>query len=444
MYRFTTSLGQRLYERIRNKPIVDFHNHLSVKELSEDKRFADLTELWIASDPYKHRAMRIHGVAERLITGDAAPYEKFEAWCAVFPQLTGNPLTVWSQTELKVFFGMKEQICPANAKTIWNKANELLAQPGYTARALMAKFPVAYSAPCAALQDDIGPYALIPNAAPSLRADTIMNDPASAARFLEETYGKLHSFAAFADAMEKRLLDFHKAGCRTFDCSLDAGWCHMAEDGHAEQRYAALMAGTLDEAGKKAIACDILRLVAGLCRKMGWFLQLHLGAQRFTSSRLRRVAGPAGGFAGIGVTPVDGVISLLDELEQLEALPRTVLFSMEMSSWDRLAVLTGSFNREGYRGYVQLGPAWWWCDHTGGMIAALESILHFGSLSTFIGMTTDSRSILSFSRHDHFRRVLCNWLGEKVQSGELEEQEEALGLLAEKIACDNALEYLDL
>lgn len=438
MYRFTTSLAQRLYETVKDLPIIDFHNHLSVAELSCDRRFGDLTELWLAPDPYKHRAMRILGVEERLITGDAAPYEKFRAWCEVYPRLTGNPLTVWSQVEMKSVFGIEEPICPENAPVIWEKANAKLAQPGFSAKGLLARFPVAYHAPCASFADDLSVFAALEGAAPSLRGDTFTGDLAGICAFL----GDPQSFAQLTRSIQNRLQDFCAAGCRIADHALDAGWQYFAADGREETRFAAFLAGTISSEDKLRLDCDILRLLAREYRRLGWLLQLHMGAQRYTSSRLRAAVGPAGGFAGIGAAPVDGVTALLDELEREEALPRTVLFCMDSASYDRLAVLTGSFTRAGYPGYVQLGPAWWWCDHFGGMVQVLESVLRFGCLSTFIGMTTDSRSILSFSRHDYFRRVLCNWLGEKVASGELADNEAQLACIAKKICYQNAADYL--
>ena len=440
MYRFTTPLARRLYEAVKELPIIDFHNHLSVAELSADRHFANLTELWLAPDPYKHRAMRMLGAAERLITGDADPYDKFCAWCEVYPRLTGNPLTVWSQMELKTVFGIDDPICPQNAAVIWKKANAKLAEPEFGAKGLFARFPVVYHAPCATLYDDLSVFEGLEHAAPSLRGDAFTADLRGICAFL----GEPQSFAQFSFAVRARLQAFSKAGCCIADHALDALWQYFPADGKQEERFADFLKGTLTGEDKLRLECDILRMLAGEYRRMGWLLQLHMGAQRYTSSRLRSAVGAAGGFAGIGAASVDDVIAFLDEAELAEALPRTVLFCMDSASYDRLAVLTGSFVREGFPGYVQLGPAWWWCDHFGGMLQVLESVLRFGCLSTFIGMTTDSRSILSFSRHDYFRRVLCNWLGEKVQSGELEENETRLTDLAKRICYENAAEYLGL
>ena len=437
MYRFTTRLGSRLYDQVKELPIIDFHNHISVAELAADRKFRDLTELWIAPDPYKHRAMRILGVDERLITGSASSYEKFVAWCGVYPQLVGNPLTVWSQMEL-ARFDIDETICPENAPVIWEKANQKLAE--HSANTLLGQFPVVYHAPCAGFTDDLSVFAAVEDAAPSLRGDAFVGDLGGICAFL----GEPATFAGLKEAIRCRLQDFAAVGCRIADHALDSGWQYYEADGQEEARFAAFREGKLLGEDKPRLDCDILRLLAAEYRRMGWLLLLHMGAQRYTSSRLRSVAGPAGGFAGIGQVSVDTVTVLLDSLEREEALPRTVLFCMDHASYDRLAVLTGSFNRAGFPGYVQLGPAWWWCDHFGGMVEVLESVLRFGCLSTFIGMTTDSRSLLSFSRHDYFRRVLCNWLGEKVASGELADNEDQLACIAKKICYQNAADYLGI
>lgn len=440
MYHFTTPLAQRLYEKVSTLPIIDFHNHISVQELAEDRSFRDITQLWLESDPYKHRAMRMLGVPERLITGDAAPYEKFAAWCKVFPELTGNPLQIWSQMELRMVFGMELPICEENTKAIWDGVNALLRQSGYTAKGILAKFPVAYQAPCLAVDGDEGIFAGS-NAVPSLRVDGLFADLKG---LCQKLFGNPQSFADLENALAARLEVLENAGCKVCDISLDGGWRYSCDDCLEEKRFAAFLADELTARQKAQLDCDILRLLAKLCAKRGWTVLLHTGAQRQTSTRLRTVAGPAGGYAAIGSTDVESVTAFLDELERSDGLPRTVLFAMDNAVFDRLAVLSGSFNREGHRGYVQLGPAWWWCDHWEGITRVLESVMHYGCLSTFIGMTTDSRSLLSFSRHDYFRRVLCNWLGQKVASGELAEDEKALTALVKKLCYENAAQYLGL
>jgi len=439
MYSFTTPLGQRLYETVRDLPIVDFHNHISVEELAQDRRFRDITQLWLESDPYKHRAMRMLGVPERFITGDAEPYEKFAAWCAAFPELTGNPLQIWSQMELRIVFGVDEPICEENAKTIWEKVNACLGCPEFSARGILAKFPVAYQAPCLAIDGNENAFAGS-GAVPSLRADGLFGDLKGLCGRL---FGAPQSFTQLERAVDDRLQQLENAGCRVCDISLDGGWQYICDDGQAEARFGACLEDALGAEEKAALDCDILRLLFRLCARRGWTVLLHTGAQRQTSTRLRTVAGPAGGYAAIGSTSVESVTALLDELERTDALPRTVLFAMDSAVFDRLAVLCGSFNREGHRGYVQLGPAWWWCDHMDGITRVLESVMHYGCLSTFIGMTTDSRSLLSFSRHDYFRRVLCNWLRQKVESGELAPDEKALAALAKKLCYENAAQYLE-
>lgn len=440
MYCWKHPLAERIYGQVKDLPIVDFHNHVSVQDLACDRRFDNLTELWIEADPYKHRAMRMLGVPERLITGAASAYEKFEAWCKVFPELMGNPLQIWSQMELRIVFDLELAICPENAPAIWQQANEMLSMPSYTARGILKKFPVAYQAPCLPIDGAEGEFTGT-GAVPSLRVDSLFTDLKS---LCSRIFGDARSLAQLEKAMDARLQTLEAAGCKVCDISLDSGWRYCEADGKEEEYFRACLADTLCADDRAALDCTILRMLCKLCAQRGWTVLLHTGAQRHTSTRLRKVAGPAGGYAAIGTTDVDAVTAFLNDLECMDALPRMVLFSMDSAVFDRLAVLCGSFNREGFPGYVQLGPAWWWCDHMGGMVQVLESVMHYGCLSTFIGMTTDSRSLLSFSRHDYFRRVLCTWLGQKVENGELAPDEAALTALAKKLCYENAARYLGL
>lgn len=369
-----------LYAVVKDLPIIDWHNHLDLDALAVDRPLGSLYEVWVKADPYKHRAMRICGEPERLITGDAPEAEKWAAWTRTWPKLVGNPLFAWAQLEMR-FLGLD------------GRANVSLAD--WTPSKLLRKFGVTYLSPCT---DSVAVTASLRDIriVPSLRLN--VGDVVS-----DET---LERFAA--------------VGCRIVDISVDDPVRAFS--------------------GSNASA---LSRVAAFAAAHGWTMLLHLGALRETSARLRALAGPAGGFAGMR-EPVDpaAVAAFLNALEAHDALPRTILLSLNPEAHAALAVLAGSFVGAGVPGKVQLGPAWWWCDHAEGIRDVLEKNAAYGVLSTFVGMTTDSRSLLSFVRHDYFRRVLCRWLAEKIAAGAFPDDEALICPLLENICYRNAKEIV--
>jgi len=443
----TTATAKRLYREVAAAlPVIDFHNHLAAADLAEDRRFGDLCELWVAPDPYKHRAMRICGVPERLITGDAAPEEKFRAWAETLPKLAGNPLYHWAQLELKRVFDIDEALTPATADAIRARANALLARPEFSARNLLKRFNVVYSAPCAALSDRVDFFAEVPGTVPSLRGDDIVAPTREFVRKLAETAGEeIGDYAGFRRAVIKRLDDFHAAGCTIADHALDDGFRYFAVSGaEAAELFETAMSGGLSAGAAAKLASALLDLLIGEYAKRNWMLQLHIGAHRRTSTRLRRAAGAAGGFAGIGHTcDLDSLVRLLDAAEcGKHGLPRTVLYTLNPADHAAFAVLAGSFPGDGVRGKVQLGPAWWYCDHLDGMRDQFSKAAAYGVLSQFIGMTTDSRSPLSFVRHEYFRRAFCGWLGELAERGEMPDDAETLRGLVRAVCFENAKQYI--
>jgi glucuronate isomerase len=438
-----TPLSQRLYhDCAKNLPLIDYHNHLCAADFSADKRFSNMTELWIESDPYKHRAMRICGVEEKYITGEAEDYEKFEAWMSVLPKLIGNPLYDWSILEMKRIFSIELEPETADCKEIWNFTNNKLAEADYSALGLLSRFNVEYTAPCASLTDDISPFLKLDTIAPSLRGDDIVGITSGTVKKLEElTEISINTLEHFFHAISKRLDDFHKAKCRFSDHALDNGFIYLDDDGLNGKRFEKLIAtGSLDKEDAKYLASEILRHLASEYSKRRWTMQLHIGAERYTSTRLRTIAGPAGGFAGIGnCCNVKSLTGMLDSFEKSpEGLPRTLLFTLNPADNAVMSVLSGSYSQDGIAGKVQQGPAWWWCDHLYGMKEVFENISAFGVLSVFLGMTTDSRSILSLVRHEYFRRALCGWLGEKAAKGEMPDSFEALKKLVSNVCYNNA------
>lgn len=364
-----------LYSFIKDMPVIDWHNHLDMNMLAEDKPLGSLYEVWVKADPYKHRAMRICGESERVITGNASEDEKWQAWKRTLPKLIGNPLFSWSKMEMD-FLGIdgKENVSLSN----------------WTPSGILKKFNVEYICPCVGSRDTL--IQLPSYVVPSLRMNA--GD--------EISFSDLERFAA--------------AGCRVVDISVD-------------------------DASELTSCYDTLFEVASFASSHGWTMLLHLGALRSTSERLRRLAGPAGGFAGMRspINPVD-VAAFLNKLESASILPRTILLSLNPEAHAQLAVLSGSFVEEGFPGKVQLGPAWWWCDHVEGISDVFEKISAYGVLSTFIGMTTDSRSLLSFVRHDYFRRLFCRWIAGKIAVGDFPDDIDLIKPLLERVSYLNSKE----
>ncbi len=440
-----SEIAEKLYGYVSGLPIVDYHNHLSLGEIKTNKRYTDIYELWIQPDPYKHRAMRMCGVEEYFITGAASNKEKFVKWCETVPRLIGNPLYQWSLAELETVFGITAVPCAENAGKLYDLCNGYLSENVLSVSSLLEKFGVEYACPCASLVDDISVFAENAVLSPSLRGDDIVNLSEDFVAKLETVTGiKIESLDDFEKAVGVRLEEFKKAGCSFSDHALDNGFRFYADDGGNEKRFALMLSGEIGKEDKEKLASYILVYLGRQYAKRGFVMQLHIGAQRYTSTRLRNMVGPAGGFAGIG-NSVDAV-SLTDFLDVLDSseygLPKTVLFTLNPADNALISVLSGSYSKDGISGIVTQGPAWWWCDHKLGITDVLENTAVFGVLSNFIGMTTDSRSFLSFVRHDYFRKILCDWIGEKVSRGDFPDDIDALKNLVYKMCYKNAVDVV--
>jgi len=413
-----TEDARRLYEQARTLPIIDFHNHLCVADVRADRRYDDIVSLWLASDPYKHRLMRICGVEERYITGDAEPYEKFEKYCEIFPYLAGNPVYDWSRMELASVFGVEDAINKANARRLYDRVNEMLTSAEFSNNGILSRFGIEYQSPVATLLEDLSGFDGT-RLAPSLRGDDLLAPTRELWAALSAQSGiEIVDEASYLRGVCVMLDRFAEKGCRFADHSLDVGF--FREDEH----------------GKKA---ETLARLGHEYAKRGWTLLLHVGAKRQTSPRLRTLAGPAGGYAAVGEGfEISALVELLGTMETQGGLPDTVLFPLNMSDQAPLSVMQGSFSEDGVPSKVQLGPAWWWCDHALGIENTLNCISSFGAVSQFIGMTTDSRSILSFVRHDYFRRILCSWIDRQNRENEWELPFEIQGELVRKISYQNA------
>ena len=433
----STSMAERLYYEIAaDLPLIDYHNHLSVKDLAEDRLYKNITEAWLINDPYKHRAMRICGVDENLITGNSSDKNKFDAWCEIYPKLIGNPLYDWSRLELKNIFKIQTPICKKNSDLIWSEVNEMLQTREFSSRGIYNRFSIKYAAPCASILDDLSAFFSIQSLAPSLRGDDLVVPSSDFIKKLSAlTEIEIVDLASFQSAVILRLNAFQKANCRFSDHALDNGFVYYKDDGKNENRFRRMISGEeLTIPDKAQLSSVILRFLAGQYAQRNWTMQLHIGAQRYTSTKLRITAGSTGGFACIGNSVnIESLVQMLDDIELgSNGLPRMILYTLNPSDNAMFSVLSGSF-----RGVIQ-GPAWWWCDHLQGMREMLEVFTSYSVLGTFVGMTTDSRSLFSLSRHDYFRRMLCGWIGQKSAIGEFPNDYEPLCELIRAICFENA------
>lgn len=424
-YLLKTKSAERLYfEYAKGLPIIDFHNHVSVAEIASDRQYADLCELWLASDPYKHRLMRICGVDEHFITGEASSYEKFEKYCEIFPYLAGNPVYDWSRMELSRIFGIEELPTKENARYIYDQCREMLLSNEFSNNAILSRFNIEYQSPVATLLDDLSLFDG-ETVAPSLRGDELLSPTLELmARLGEQTGISVTDTESYIQAISVLLDRFSNKNCRFADHALDAGFFEGDTDGKKQ---------------------EILVRLGVEYAKRGWTLLLHIDAKRKTSTRLARLAGPAGGYAAVGGSfDLSSLCDLLGRMEEQGGLPDTVIFPLNMNDQAPLAVMQGSFSEDGTPSKVQLGPAWWWCDHALGIENTLNCISSFGVVSQFIGMTTDSRSILSFVRHDYFRRMLCSWIDRQNTAMDMDIPFEVQGEVIEKICYQNAKKKLKI
>ncbi|MGN0867455.1 MAG: glucuronate isomerase [Oligosphaeraceae bacterium] len=438
----TSSLSREIYQSIEDLPLMDWHNHLSWQDLGEDRRYENLTQLWVTPDPYKHRAMRILGVPEEKITGQATDWERFQAWSAALPQLVGNPLYHWSRLELSRFFHIQEELTPESAERIWCQANERLGEAAFSARGLLRRMKVEYAAPCVTPGEDARALPEIPGVVPSFRGDDLLQPSGALWQKLARQAGRpLRTLEDFRQGVTPLLDALHRRGCRFADHALDGEFLYQSLRTTGETPLAF---GDEAPPPTPALASAILRLLMEEYARRHWTVQLHLGALRSTSTRLRAVAGAAGGYAGIGRGwDLPGLAALLDDVEQSpQGLPECILYPLNPADCPPLANLSGAFPGDGLPGKVQLGPAWWWCDHIRGIRECLEASAAYGVLSVSLGMTTDSRSLLSFVRHEYYRRILASWLAEKAAKGEFPSRPETLAALAAKLSYGNIKEHL--
>jgi len=448
------AISRRLYRGYAAElPIVDYHSHLSAAEIAARKRFRNITELWLAGDHYKWRLMRMAGVAERLITGDAGDREKFLAYCSVLPQAIGNPVHHWSHLELRRIFGIDATINEKNAPGLWDAANRRLE--AIDAWSLLDQARVETLCTTDDPADELTAHAelvrspLKTRVLPSFRPDRAM--AINESRFVAylATLGaaagmRIDSFSTLIAALERRVRFFDSHGARISDHSIDAPLPerHVTED-ELEILFSRRVQGaTLDDEALAQYRFGLLIALGRIYAQHGWAMCLHIGAQRNNNTRRLATLGPDSGYDSISDMPIArGLSRLLDTLDRDDRLPRTVLFCMNPNMNEVLSSITGAFADDTARGKVQFGPAWWFNDHKEGNLRQLSTLANHGLLGTFVGMTTDSRSLASFPRHEYFRRLLCALIGRWVEDGEYPLDEDALAQMVRDICYYNAKTY---
>lgn len=454
-----TETARRLYDEFAaNCPILDFHCHLSPRAMAENRPFPDFAELALAGDHYKWRAMRIHGVPEKFCTGDATPFEKFQAWSRTVPQTVRNPLYHWTHLELLRYFGISDLLNEASSPAIWEKTNRMLAEKQVTPISILEKFGVTTVCTTDDPVDSLEFHGRLHaskckvNVYPTFRPDAAMRvqDLAAFNRWIDQLAEAANKNIAnwydLCDALANRHAFFHANGCRLSDHGLDYSFADPCTDKEAAEAFSKLRSGKpVDEENCRKYASQLMRFFGRLDSEKGWTKQLHLGAFRNASSHALREIGRDTGFDVIGGWPqANTLIRYLDQLNLDNALPRMILYNLNPADNYLFASLTGAFHEEGVRGKIQFGSAWWFLDQKEGIEWQLNALSQCGLLSTFVGMVTDSRSFLSFPRHEYFRRILCNLIGNDVESGLLPKDEKILSDLIRGICYHNAETFLRL
>ena len=451
-----TKTAERLFhEYAKSQPILDYHCHLSPELVASDHKFATLTEIWLAGDHYKWRAMRTNGVPERFCTGDATDWEKFEAWAATVPFTLRNPLYHWTHLELKFPFGVKDTLLsPLTAREIYAHCNRKLAEDSFSAQGLLKQFGVAVVCTTDDPVDSLAAHRTYDVKAFTRLLPTWRPDKALGLGELEawnQWVDKLEAAAdlsiakldTFREAIKKRHDLFHHAGCRASDHGVERMWAEPYRESEIEDIFAKARAKKPVSPGESdKFRSAMLYELAVLDHSRGWVQQFHIGALRNNNTRALRTLGPDAGFDSIGDWPQAAALGcFLARLDATDQLAKTILFNLNPADNEVFATMIGNFQDGTSAGKIQLGPAWWFLDQKEGMERQLNALSALGLLARFVGMATDSRSFLSYSRHDYFRRLLCNLLGNDVEEGLLPSDLGLLGDMVVDLCYRNACKY---
>ena len=454
-----TKTARRLYHQFAEaEPILDYHCHLSPRDIAENRQFKNLFEIWLEGDHYKWRAMRANGVAERFCTGEAGPAEKFRAWAATVPHTLRNPLYHWTHLELARYFGLTELLDESTAGRIWEQANEQLATPERSAQGILKQFQVTTLCTTDDPADDlkhhesIAAQGLATRVLPCFRPDKALavNQPeafnAWVDRLARAGNVDIREFPDFLTALTGRVEYFHEHNCRLSDHGLNHCFADFCSTKTAGEIFAKARRGeTVLPAEHAQFASFVMLFLGQLYARRGWTMQLHLGAYRSANTRLLRQLGPDTGFDSIGDSLQAAALgAFLDRLDHDNALPKTILYNLNPADNYAFATMAGNFQDGSVAGKIQLGSGWWFLDEREAMEWQLNALSNLGLLSRFVGMVTDSRSFMSYPRHEYFRRVLCNLIGRDVENGEIPDDDALVGPMIRNICHENARQYLAL
>lgn len=461
-----TPTARRLYHEVAaDQPIFDYHCHLQPREIAENKRFSTLAEVWLGGDHYKWRQMRSNGVEERLITGDGAAYDKFLAWAGTVPYLLGNPLYHWTHLELQRYFGIDEPLDLQSAPRIWEAANAALAREDLSVCGIFRNFKVHAVGTTDDPADSLEWHRRIASEGrtetkvlPSFRPDKAIHlEREGFAAYIAQLGAaagvRIESLADLLSALAGRIDFFASLGCRASDHALEYPPFALDADGkggasweaEADRTFRAVLSGDrVDQRRLDAYKTFLLVFLAGKYHDHGWAMQLHLAAIRNNNTRMFRLLGPDTGYdASHDHNIASRLASLLDLMDSSGKLPKTILYTLNPKDYYVLGTLMGCYQGGGVPGKVQLGSAWWFCDHRDGMEEQLRILGNLGLLPRFIGMLTDSRSFLSYPRHEYFRRILCGLLGRWAEAGEIPQDRKLLDRVVADVSFGNARAYFD-
>ncbi|WP_455844651.1 glucuronate isomerase [Pantoea agglomerans] len=455
-----TEFARRLYhDYAKDQPIFDYHCHLPPQQIADNYRFTNLYDIWLKGDHYKWRAMRANGVPEALCTGDASDREKFNAWARTVPHTIGNPLYHWTHLELRRPFGITDVLLnEQSADRIWQQCNELLAQDAFSARGIMQQMKVKMVGTTDDPLDDLQHHRKLAQDSsfdvkvlPSWRPDKAFNIELESflpwiQRLEQVADVNVQRFDDLRRALSLRLDHFAAHGCKISDHALDVVVFAEADDATLDGILARRLQGAAPSAEETAqFKTAVLVWLGSEYARRGWAQQYHIGALRNANRRQFDILGPDVGFDSINDAPLAIPLArLLDAQNRNNALPKTILYCVNPRDNEVLATMAGNFQGEGEPGKMQFGSAWWFNDQLDGMQRQMTQLAQIGLLSRFVGMLTDSRSFLSYTRHEYFRRLLCQMIGNWVARGEAPEDEALLGQMVQNISFNNARDYFGI
>ncbi|MGN0205296.1 MAG: glucuronate isomerase [Coprococcus sp.] len=451
-----TETARKLYHEYAAKmPILDYHCHISPQEIAEDRKFDNITRVWLGGDHYKWRQMRSNGVEEKYITGDAPDREKFQKWAGTLEKAIGNPLYHWSHLELQRYFGYTGALNGETAEEVWNICNTKLQEDGMSAQNLIRRSNVKLICttddPVDSLEwhekiaaDDSFDVQVLPAWRPDKAMNLEKTDYLEYLQKLEEASGvKIDSFKGLIDALRRRMDYFSERGCRVSDHGLEYVMYVPASDEELEVLFAKRLSGEAVSRQEELQFKTAFMVAMGReYHKKDWVMQLHYGVKRDNNRVIFGKLGPDAGIDCINnYAPSSEMADFLNALAVTDELPKTILYSLNPNDNAAIGTIIGCFQEAGIAGKIQQGSAWWFNDHKKGMIDQMTSLASLGLLGNFIGMLTDSRSFLSYTRHEYFRRIMCNLIGGWVENGEYPADEKTLGRMVQDISYNNAVRY---